>query len=284
MAGTAVTFTATAATCPNPLYQFLMRPATSSTWQVIQGYSSSNQYHWNSTGAAPGTVYFGVWVKDLSSPGTLDANTSTAFAVTTSPCQSVTISASPTSPQFSGTQVTFTAAASGCTNPSPVYQFLMRPASSSTWQVVQGYSTNGQYQWNSTGAAAGTVYFGVWARDASSSAPYDAVASVPFVVNTASCGSVTIAASPASVVHGSGTHVTITGTAAGCTTSPLYEFWMRPATQSNWQLVQGYSSSNTFNWNSTGATVGTVYFGVWVKDASSSAPVDAFVSTPITVT
>jgi hypothetical protein len=59
---------------------------------------------------------------------------------------------------------------------------------------------------------------------------------------------------------------------------------MRPASQSNWQLVQGYSTSNTFNWSSTGAAVGTVYFGVWVKDANSSAAVDAYVSTPVTIT
>jgi hypothetical protein len=40
-----------------------------------------------------------------------------------------------------------------------------------TWQLVQGYSTNASYRWNSTGAFAGTEQFGVWARDASSAGP-----------------------------------------------------------------------------------------------------------------
>ena len=58
----------------------------------------------------------------------------------------------------------------------------MRPASSSTWQVVQGYSTGATYDWNSAGAAAGTVYFGVWVKDANSSNQYDAVQSTSVTV------------------------------------------------------------------------------------------------------
>jgi hypothetical protein len=79
--------------------------------------------------------------------------------------------------------------------------------------------------------------------------------------------------------------VTITGAATGCTNvNPRYEFWMRPATSSTWQLVQGYSTSATYDWNSTGAAAGTVYFGVWVTDANSPKTVDAVSSTPVTVT
>jgi hypothetical protein len=149
---------------------------------------------------------------------------------------------------------------------------------------VQGYSTGATFTWNSAGAAAGTVYFGVWAKDANSAFAYDAVASTPFVVQSVSCASVTVSAAPASVAHGSGTHVTITGAASGCTDpSPLYQFVMRPATSSTWQVGQGYSTSTTYNWNSTGAAAGTVYFGVWVKDANSSRPYDTVASTPVTV-
>jgi hypothetical protein len=262
-----------------------MRPATSSTWQMIQAYSAGNTYHWNSTGAAAGTIYFGIWVKDLSSPGAYDANTSVPFAVNAASCGPVTISASPISPQASGTQVTFTATASGCTNPNPLYQFVMRPASSSTWQTIQGYSTAGTYHWNSTGAAAGIVYFGVWAKDASSGAPYDATASTPFSV-AAACASVTVSAAPTSVVHSTsgGTHVTATAAAVGCTNSPRYEFWIRAASSSTWQMVQAYGPTATYDWNTTGAGTGTVYIGVHVRDANSSSAYDVVASTPVTVT
>jgi IPT/TIG domain-containing protein/cysteine-rich secretory family protein len=288
MAGTQVVFTATAATCPNPLYQFVMRPASSSTWQTIQTYSSSNQYRWNSTGAAAGTIYFGILAKDLSSPGAYDANTSISFVVSAASCGPVTISASPASPQASGTQVTFTASASGCSNPNPLYQFVMRPASSSTWQTIQAYSTGNTYRWNSTGAATGIVYFGVWAKDAGSGLAYDTTTSIPFSVNppTSTCASVTISAAPTTVAHSTsgGTHVTVTAAATGCTSSPRYEFWIRPASSSTWQLVEAYGTTATYDWNSTGAAAGIVYIGVHVRDANSTAAYDVVNSTPVTVT
>ena len=89
------------------------------------------------------------------------------------------ISATPPPSQMAGTQIVFTGSA---TCPNPRYQFLMRPASQSSWQTVQAYSSSPTYNWNSTGAATGTIYFGVWAKDASSSALYDAVTSIPFVI------------------------------------------------------------------------------------------------------
>ena len=62
------------------------------------------------------------------------------------------------------------------------------------------------------------------------------------------------------------------------------QFWMRPASSLTWQIVQGYSTAATYRWDSAGAAAGTVYFGVWVKDPTSSAAYDALNSTSVTVT
>ena len=275
--GTPVAVTASA-TCSHasPLYEFWMRAGGTGAWQLVQPYSTNATYNWNSTGAAPGTVNFWVWVRDASSAGTnrssmgnYDAQTSFPYSVTTVSCASVTVTAAPTSvSQGSGTHVTITGAASGCTNSNPLYQFVMRPASQSNWQVVQAYTTSPTYSWNSTGAATGTVYFGVWTKDASSPAAYDAVASTPVAVNPVSCGSVTITASPTSAAHGTGAQVTFTAVAAGCTDpNPLYEFWFLDG--STWRVVQGWSTTATWTWNTTGAPAGTQHFGVWVRDAAS---------------
>ena len=283
-AGTHSTATATATGCPNPRYEFWLRPATSQVWQMVQAYGTANTYDWNSTGAAAGTVYLGVHARDAASPSPYDSVASTPVTVSTPSCPTVSVSASPTS-VFSGTHVTLTATATGCTN-SPRYEFWLRPATSSVWQMVQAYGTGNTYDWNSTGAAAGTVYLGVHARDVNSLNSYDSVNSTPVTVMTPSCASVTVTASPTTVVHSSsgGTHVTVTATATGCTNGPSYEFWIRPASSSVWQMVQPYGSSNTYDWNSTGAAVGTVYLGVHVRDTSSTAPYDAVASTPVTVT
>ena len=198
-------------------------------------------------------------------------------------CTSVTVSAAPPSPSSAGTQVTITGSASGCSNPG--YEFWARWQGDPSWYLLQGYSTSNVYVWNSTGAAPGTEYLGVWAKDAgSSTSTFDAHASIPYTVTTPSCASVTISAVPTSVAYGSGTHVTITGAASGCTNpNPLYEFWLRTDT-TGWQLIQAYSTSGTYDWNSTGAPVTTVYFGVWAKDASSTTTTfDANTYTTVTV-
>jgi hypothetical protein len=156
--------------------------------------------------------------------------------------------------------------------------------------MVQAYAATATYDWNSSGAAPGVVYLGVHAKDANStsSSGYDVVASAPVTVNASLCTGVTITAAPTTVVHSSsgGTHVIATAVATGCTNAARYEFWIRPASSSTWQLVQAYSATATYDWNSTGAAVGTVYLGVHAKDVNSvsSAGYDVVASTPVTVT
>jgi hypothetical protein len=299
-ANTTITFAATAANCLMPKYQFLMRTA-SGPWQVILGYdqgqyfppfhepppcgpTGSGCYYWSTSGAPAGTYYFGVWAKDRSSTAAYDAVASMPYTIASN-CSSSTITAAPTTVS-SGTHVavTATAAGPGCAN--PLYEFWLRPASSSVWQMVQAYGWSNTYNWNSTGAASGTVYLGVHVKDYFSGASYDAVSSTPVAVTASTCSAVSITASPTTVAHSgsNGTHVTVTATGSGCTNSALYEFWLRPANSSTWQLVQPYGASNTYDWNSTGAAVGTVYLGVHVKDAGSGAAYDAVASASVSVT
>jgi spore germination protein YaaH len=188
--GAQVVITAvTACNHANPLYEFWMQAQGSSTWRVVQGYSTTATYTWNSAGALPGIEHFGVWVRDASSVGVngaglnrYDTYTGIPYAVATGQCPSVTASANPVSPSVHGTavQVTITAAAAGCTNANPRYEFWMLAQGSSTWQLLQGYSTSASYVWNTNGAPAGTERFGVWVRDAASSAPYDSFNGIPY--------------------------------------------------------------------------------------------------------
>jgi N-acetylmuramoyl-L-alanine amidase len=303
--GTTIQLSASSGGCPNPRYQFWTLAPGSSTWTVAQGYSTSATFSWSSTGKAAGTEYFGVWALDASSTGATcsimgcnDAAASIPYTVTPVLCTSVSISAAPASPSATGSQITFTGSASGC--PGPLFEFWMLAQGASSWQLVQPYSANATFRWNSTGAPPGTERFGVWARDASSAGTTcssfgcnDAVAGIPYTVTTPSCASVTISAAPASpIAHGSGTQVTFTAVAAGCSNpNPLYEFWMLPAGSSTWILVRGYSTGATFQWNTNGAPAGTEHFGVWVRDAaspgvnnSSMGRYDALVGTTYTLT
>ena len=270
--GTAVTITGTASGCPNPRYQFWIL-APSGSWSVAQAYSTNATFNWNTTGLA-GTYRYSVWVRDASSANTYDAYfPGTAYTLTPTPCPSVTASAAPASPQASSTAVTVTGSASGCPNPRYQFWFL---APGGSWKVAQAYSSNTTYNWSTIGLPAGTYRYSVWVRDASSAAAYDAFfPGTAYTLTTTPCTSVTASAAPASP-QASGTAVTITAGSSGCS-NPMYEFWIQSPGSSTWTKAQGYSTSSTFNWNTTGLPGGTYRFSVWVRDSGSAAAYDVFV-------
>jgi spore germination protein YaaH len=280
-AGTAVTFTATASGCPNPLYQFWVLAPSSTTWQVAQAYSSSASFSWSTSGKPAGGYLISVWARDSGSPGTTSNSLGsfdafvggTAYALTPTLCTSVTDSATPAAPSAAGTAVTFTAIAAGC--PNPRYQFWILAPGSSTWTVAQAYSTTATFTWNTAGKAGGTYRISVWARDASSSGStsnslgsFDAFApGAPYALNSP-CATASFTSSPASTAA-AGATVTFTAVSTGCA-NPLYEFWVLAPGSSTWQPAQTYSASATFAWNTSGRPAGTYHVSVWVRDSSSS--------------
>ena len=280
--GTAVRFTGSASGCSNPLYQFWTLAPGSSTWTVAQAYSTSAIFDWNTTAKVAGNYYISVWVRDASSPGTscnsLGCNDAFVpgfiYRLGSPTCTSMTSTAAPTSPQASGTGVSFTGSAVGC--PNPLYQFWTLAPGSSTWTVAQAYSINATFNWNTTGKAAGAYRVSVWVRDASSAGTScnslgcddSFVPGFIYTLTSTPCTSVTASAAPNSP-QARGTAITITGTASGCS-SPLYEFWILPPGSSTWTIAQAYSSNATFAWSTTGLPAGTYRYSVWVRDSSSS--------------
>ena len=270
-AGTPVTITATASGC-KARYEFWILPPGGS-WTIVQAYSSTATFGWTTTGLAAGTYRYSVWVRDAASAASYDAyfpGTAYALTSTSTPCTAVTASAAPASPQSAGAVVTITASASGCANAR--YEFwILAPGGS--WTMAQAYSSSATFAWNTT-PPAGTYRYSVWVRDAGSSASYDAFSpGTTYTLTTTPCTSVTASAAPASPqAHGS--TISITAIASGCP-NPQYEFWIL-APGGTWTIAQGYSSSATFSWNTTGLPAGTYRYSVWVRDASSSAAYDAF--------
>ena len=279
--GTAVTITGSATGCPHPQYQFWILAPGSSTWTVAQAYSSSAAFNWNTTGKPMGVYRFSVWARDSSSTGSScnSLGCSDAFVpgftytLRAPACTSVTASAAPTSPSSPGTPVAINASASGCSN--PMYQFWMLAPGSSTWAVVQPYSSTATFNWNTTGKAVGTYRFSVWARDAASSGTScnslgcndSFVPGFAYTLATKPCTSLTASAAPGSP-QPSSTPVTITASASGCA-NPQYQFWILAPGSSTWTKARAYSSSATFNWNTSGLPPGTYRYSVWVRDASS---------------
>jgi len=270
VAGTAVTITGTASGCPNPRYEFwLLAPGGS--WHVVQAYSPSATFTWNTVPPA-GNYFYSLWVRDASSTSSYDAYApGAAYALTSAACTSVTATAAPSSPQAAGTVITVTGSAAGC--PNPRYEFwVLAPGGS--WHIAQAYSAGASFNWI-TAPPAGSYQYSVWVRDASSTAAYDAFApGTAYTLTTTPCTSVTASAAPASP-QAAGTAVTFTGSASGCT-NPRYEFWILAPGSNTWQLAQAYSGAATFSWTTTGLPGGIYHYSVWVRDASSGAVYDSY--------
>jgi hypothetical protein len=279
MPGTAITITALASGCSNPLYQFWFL-APGGAWTVTQAYSSTATFSWNTTGKALGVYYYSVWARDTGSAGTksnglgsYDAYVpGTAYTLTSTftGCPSVTASAAPPSPSLPGAAVTFSATTSGC--PNPRYEFWIL-APGGAWTVAQAYSSNATFNWTTTGLPGGVYHYSVWVRDASSSAGYDAYTGNAYTLTSTACTSATASAAPVSP-QAPGTSVTFTAVAVGCS-NPRYQFWtMAPG--GAWTIARAYSSSATFGWTTTGLPAGTYRYSVWVRDAGSTAAYDAY--------
>jgi len=268
--GTTVAMTATASGCPHPQYEFWILPPGGS-WTVVRGYSSTAAFDWATTGLASGGYRYSVWVRNAGSSAAYEAYLPGAAYTLIAPCKSVSASAVPPSSANKGTTVTFTASASGC--PNPLYEFWILPPGG-TWTVGRSYSSSATYSWTTTGLASGTYRYSVWARDASSSATYDAY--FPGVAYTvySPCTSVSASATPTSSAP-KGTTVTITSSASGCP-NPQYEFWILPPGDS-WTVVRGYSASSSFSWNTGGLAAGNYRYSVWVRDVGSGAAYDTYV-------
>ena len=188
-------------------------------------------------------------------------------------CQSVSVTLSPASPSVVGTLVTVTAAAAGCPNPNPQYEFWLLPPGG-TWRVVRPYSTISSFGWDTRDQAAGTYLFSVWARDASSSSSYDAYdSSHSYTLTAGHCSSIGVSLSPASP-QSIGTPVTVSATSSGCP-NPRYQFWLLPPGGA-WTVVQPYGTAASFSWSTVGRPAGSYLFSVWVRDASSPAGYDAY--------
>jgi spore germination protein YaaH len=276
--GSAITFSASAAGCQHPLYQFWVL-APGASWQIVQPYSSTATFSWNTSGLSPGSYLYTVWARDSGSSGTgcnslgcFDTYfTATAYKLI-SRCTSVSESAAPSPPRLSGTAVTFSATSTGC--PHALYQFWVLAPGSHTWQITQPYSSSATLNWNTSGLGAGGYLYTVWVRDASGSGTscnslgcFDTYSPATTYTLASPCSAATDSAAPGSPQL-SGTAITFSAGASGCP-HPLYQFWVLAPGSSIWKVGQAYSTSATFAWNTTGLPGGTYLYTVWVRDSAS---------------
>src|SRR5204863_237939 len=126
---------------------------------------------WNTSGLAPGNYLYTAWARDATSTGSQCSSlgctdaffAAASYDLTTLACTSVIEAASPAPPQVPGATITFTATSTGCAQ--PLYQFWVLRPGSTTWQILQPYSSSNTFSCNTSGLAPGAYLYTVWARD-----------------------------------------------------------------------------------------------------------------------
>ncbi len=263
--GDNVTFTATPVGGTGPFeYEFLLSTG-GGPFVVVQPYGPSNQWLWNTLGTLINDFQVRAFVRTVGNPG-FDALATIPYTLTAAPI-TVSLSANPVDNTTTGNSVTFTATGAGGQGGGLEYEFRHR-AAGGVFAIVQNYSDNNVWVWNTTGSPAGSYEIQVLVRDAGTITP-SASAILPYVlteVSPATGVSFTPPPSPASPVA-PGDSVVFTAVASGGTAPYEYQYWVFNG--STWTTPQLYGPSGSFTWNTTGLSTGTYTIVVWARSVGS---------------
>jgi spore germination protein YaaH len=272
--GTTVNLTASATCLGTAEYRFWVRPP-GGNWTIVQDYGPSATYAWSTAGKAAGTYGLEVDVRNHGSVDSYETVANLTYSLGVVACATPTLQASPASPQGAGTAVTLSATTSGC--PYPRYRFWVA-APAGAWAIVQDYSPASSYVWKAP-ATMGTYRLEVDVRDQSSTSSYDHVANTTYVVGA--CSAAHLATDKASP-QAAGTVVVLTGSAS-CPGTAQYRFWVRDLS-GRWTIVQDYSASSTFSWNTAGLAKGVYGLEVDVRDQGATVSYETVANLTFTLT
>lgn len=264
---TLVTFTATVAGGISPQYEF-WKYNVSTGWTLGQAYSGTNTFSYYPD---TGTNAVQVWVRNTGSANAYDTYASSGlFEITGTESVVVTsLTADKTFPQPVNTSVTFTATASGGTNP---LQYKFWAYNSNTgWTVGQDWTGMSTFTYF---PAEGTNAVQVWVRSNGSSASYEAYKSSGlFMITSLNAPTSVTLTSHQSFPVAFNTLVSFTAAAVGGT-DVQYQFWTYH-TSTGWTIAQAYGALTTFGYY---PQAGTNAVQVWVRNSGSSAAWEAWAS------
>jgi len=251
-------------------YQFSIRKRTGSTYAVVQDYSVSDTWTWD-TGSVPADPYYVmVYVRNAATKAYVAKGYMSYDIVARPPATGLTLTANLASPQPVGTTITFTAVGQGGSG-SYDYQFILKTGNTSA--VVQDHSGSNEYVWNTDGLAPGAYSLQVFVRNTGSTVPYEALKSINFsiVASAPATGATLIFTTPSPQV--TGTRVFFE--AGGSGGSGSYEYKLLVKLGNVWTVVRDYSTLKAIEWNTAGLAAGTYSLQLFVRNAGSNAQFEA---------
>jgi hypothetical protein len=266
-AGSTVALTASTGGCPKPAYEYWVQyPA--GAWYLKQGWSGSSSFAWDTSGLAPGQYVVHSWAARTAATWEVIGESK----VTLTGCTSAAVAPASTS-EGSGSVVSLSTTSGGC--PNPVYEYWVQYPNGS-WNLKRGWDPSGSFAWDTTGLAPGVYVVHAWANQ-QGAAPTLEVYGESKVTLTGCTGA---GLSPASLSQAAGTAVVLSASASGCP-KPQYEYWVQYP-NGVWYLKQGWTSSSTFSWSTTGLAPGVYVVHSWVNAVGSGH--DAIGESRVTLT
>jgi len=240
-------------------------------WTVVQPYSSKSSWTWDTSQSPIGISYFQVLVSNVGSSAPYDASAWTSFTTYAAPATSVSFTTNIASPVKAGSQITFKGAASGGTGN---YQYQFFQQINGRWVVVSPYSTSSSWTWNTAGVSPGTYYFQLYAKCASSASLYDVTGFIAYTISPPPAKAIASFVTNLKSPQIFGTQVTLTAAASGGSGNYQYEF-LQQIPGGQWTVVQPYSSSPSWTWDTSKSRLGISYFEVFARSAGSTASFEA---------
>jgi len=254
----------------NGNYEYKYWVKVNGTWTPMQEYSPSKTWTWNTFGVSAGSYDILVYARNVGSSEQYEAvNSQTFVLLDNSPATGAALTPDTPSPLLIGNNtITYTAGGSGG---SGNYEYKFWLKTNGVWSPVQEYSPTNTWTWNTTGAAPGAYAVQVYVRNSGSMARYEAVKNISYVL-TDPATSATLNADIASPQN-AGNNVTFTAGGIGGSGNYEYKFWIKAG--GVWTVVQDYSTTNVFSWNTSGLTPGTYRAQVYVRTVGSNAKYEA---------
>jgi hypothetical protein len=248
-------------------YKFWVQDLRTGVWSVMRDYNPSPQAVWVPT--TPGQYGVQAWARRPGTSAPYDTWAGTnLIEIKSSPLQVTRLDADTDFPLQTGTTVTWTARVKGGTAGPLQYQFWL--FSNNRWTLGQAWSSAKTFTWRPTWSDAGAHAVQVWARNAGSTADYDAWKGTPlFQVQSAALHMTADKQFPLAP----GTTVRWTAQVPDTTVGFQYQFWIYGQSNGQWTMAQPYSVANTFDWT---PSVGTYAIQAWAKRNGSTAAYDAW--------
>ena len=267
--GQPINWTATVAGSNGTLeYRFLLQNRATGVWSDLRTYGTSNQVTWTPT--ATGTFFLQVWARRVGSTAAYQVWGGTdVLTISRSPLTVTSLTSDVTLPASTGTPITWTARSQGGTTGPIEYAFYRFSLARNVWELARAYSTSKTFTWTPAWGDQGQYVMQVWARNAGSTAAYDAWTGTPYFTITQP--PVQLSSSAVFPIP-PGTPVTWTASVAGSTSNLEYAFYVYKRSTGTWTNARAYSASNTFAWTPT--TADTYLVQVWVRRVGSTAAYD----------